>query len=74
MEGALRSAGATLADVVRTRISVTNIDAWEKIGKAHGEVLREIRPSTSMVEVRRLINPDMLVEIKADAVMGGSAG
>ncbi len=69
VEAALRRAEATLAEVVRTRIFVTNIDDWEEIGRAHGEFFGEIRPTTSMVEVRRLISPEVLVEIEADAIV-----
>jgi len=69
IESALARAGARLAHVVRTRIYVTDITRWQEIGRAHGETFGAVRPATSMVEVRRLIDPEMLVEIEADAVI-----
>lgn len=66
---ALESVGSKLEDVVRTRIYVTDISRWEEVGKAHGAVFKDIRPTTSMIEVKKLISPEILVEIEAEAIL-----
>jgi enamine deaminase RidA (YjgF/YER057c/UK114 family) len=74
IERALTSAGARLTDVVRTRIYVTDIGRWEDVARAHGEAFRDVRPACAMVEVARLIDPALLVEIEADAVIDEGSG
>ena len=74
VEKALRKAGADFTHVVRTRMYVTDISRWEDVGRAHGEIFRGLRPAATMVEVSRLVDPDMLVEVEVDAVVLGGAG
>ena len=74
IEAALNQVGARLEDVVRTRIFLTNIDDWEKVGRAHAEFFRDVRPAATLLEVSRLIDPEVLVEIEADAVLASPLG
>ncbi len=74
IEAALREAGSSLDEIVQTRLYLRDITRWEEAGRAHGEIFREIRPATSMVEVSRFLDPDMLVEIEAIAVLVSSVG
>ena len=74
IEAVLREAGSSLSDIVQTRLYLRDITRWEEAGRAHGEIFREIRPATSMVEVSRFLDPNMLVEIEAIAVLSAPAG
>ncbi len=74
IEAALAQSGARLEDVVRTRMFLTNIDDWEKVGRAHAEFFRAIRPAATLLEVSRLLDPELLVEIEADAILGAPTG
>lgn len=69
IEAALKKAGASISDVVRTRIYVTDISRWEEAGKAHGEFFKEVKPASTMIEISGLVNPDMLVEVEATAIL-----
>ena len=69
IQAALEEAGSSLSDVIRTRVFMTNIDDWEKVGEVHGEFFRDVRPASTIVQVSRFIDPDWLVEIEADAVI-----
>lgn len=73
IETALNSAGASLQDVVRTRMFVTDMSRWEGVGRAHGEYFKDIKPASTLVEIKSLVNPDMLVEIEATAILQGEA-
>ena len=73
IESALNQAGAAMSDVVRSRVFTTDISKWEEIGKAHGEIFKTIKPASTMVEIRALISPSILVEIEVDAVINGES-